>query len=230
MTRAAAHRLFVVAILAAVSAIAWSHLSPGSMAMDPVPQICGGEGGISEVLTEFRLAAEPPAVWLAPWMLMVAAMASPLLAGRLIQLTQLTGRLFWVAAFLIAFAAVWAAAGEIIFQLMVSLHIAAHILHAPPALVSVALALLWQATPWKQRSLNLCHLAPPPEGTMLAALRFGGLIGLGCFGVCGPGMLAAMMLSPGSQHSWIASMIAFMPLKVTVIRSGPIGCRPRPLR
>ena len=40
----------------------------------------------------------------------------------------------------------------------------------------------------------------------------------------------AMTLSPASQVSWIASMIAFMPLKVTVIRSGPIGWRPSPVR
>ena len=40
----------------------------------------------------------------------------------------------------------------------------------------------------------------------------------------------ATTLSPLSQHSCSASMIAFMPLKVTVIRSGPIALAPRPLR
>ena len=40
----------------------------------------------------------------------------------------------------------------------------------------------------------------------------------------------AIRLSPTSQLSWMASMMAFMPLKVTVIRSGPTGLRPRPVR
>ena len=38
------------------------------------------------------------------------------------------------------------------------------------------------------------------------------------------------MLSPGSAISWMASMMAFIPPVVTVIRSGPIGRALRPVR
>ena len=40
----------------------------------------------------------------------------------------------------------------------------------------------------------------------------------------------ATMLSPASQISVRASMMAFMPLAVTVMRSGPTGRAPRPLK
>jgi predicted metal-binding membrane protein len=193
MGRQGSVRPVVVASLAAVSGLAWLQLPAVGMPMMASP-ICG-----ADLMSALRTHPE-----MAPWLLMVLAMAPPLLFRPLMALALRPDGAERVAAFTAAYAAVWMAAGLAMPLVLCLLQSAAQPLHAPVLAVSLALAVAWQATPWKQRALNLCHAEVPLAGMVLSDLGLGARVGLGCVGACWPWMWAPMAVAGDHRISMLA--------------------------
>lgn len=137
---------------------------------------------------------------LAGWMLMTVAMMLPLVAEH-VRLTA--ERSLWrrrqraMAGFVLGYLAVWALAGVAVS--LVPLHP-----DSRTAAVALAIAGVWQLTPWKRRGLVGCHRTMPlaPRGWRADAdcVRFGWRVGLRCALSCWALMLACAMMG----HSLIA--------------------------
>ena len=132
----------------------------------------------------------------ADWILMLCAMTAPLLWPQLNHLRTRTlrqrhGRA--MALFLSGYAGVWLLA-------LIAIWLVAMALRLLPASVclmgAVAIALLWQGTIIKARSLLRCHELPPLPAFGLAAerasIRFGLRTGWSCACACWALMLPAM--------------------------------------
>lgn len=193
-----------------VSGIAWILLlvEPGS----------GGEhihhhsssGGSPEGL----LATGPLAPLAASWALMLIAMMAPVLIPHLLHIhlrsfRQRRARSIFL--FLAGYAAVWMAAGLV----LMAIRQAAQLLGPQdfrPAAALLVVALIWQVSPLKQRSLNRCHANPDLAafGTSadVDALRFGTTHGLWCAASCWALMLFPMLLPGG--HLAAMAIVAFL--------------------
>jgi predicted metal-binding membrane protein len=137
------------------------------------------------------------------WTLMLTAMMAPTLLPPIyyIRISSFTWRRPCSIAFFVAgYGVVWMAAGCI----MLALESAAAWL-APqsylPATVVGLVALVWQASPFKQRCLNRCHNHGPLGAYGIAAdwdvLRMGLEHGFWCTGSCWAAMLFPMLLPQG---------------------------------
>jgi len=136
------------------------------------------------------------------WLLMLVAMMTPLLAEpvRHLRLRSLARRRTRaLVLFLAGYLAVWMAMAPVLVIAAVLIRVVAGNLGIAPLLPAAALALVWQASPWKQISLNRCHLTPRLAPFGWAAdrdcLRFGVVNGLWCVGTCW-----ALMLVPLVSH------------------------------
>ena len=146
------------------------------------------------------LAINPPAMLAAGWALMLVAMMAPVLIPdiRHIRLLSLKRHRAWFTAFFVAgYAAVWTALGSILMAVGLWLGMLMPGSYLPAITVS-ALALVWQMSPLKQRSLNRCHALPemPAFGkaAAAAALRSGMVRGLWCAASCWLLMLLPLVL------------------------------------
>lgn len=156
-------------------------------------------------------ALNPPAVLLLPWLLMLLAMMPPLLAGPLTHLWTRSlkrRRVRAVAAFLLAYATVWFAAGVVLLTVSIMLK---SVLGAGwlPLSAAVMLATLWQTAPAKQTCLNRCHRLPRLSAFGFAAdrdcLRYGFTFGLWCTGVCWALMLVPLAAKEGHVYFMAAA-------------------------
>ena len=150
----------------------------------------------------------------AGWMLMVAAMMPPLLATPLTHIrarSVRTRRARSAGLFLIAYAGTWAAAGAALLLLALVLHSLAAVHAAAPGSAATLLALLWQASPLKQRALNRCHKLPPlsPSGAAADgdAFAFGLSHGSACVASCWAMMLIPLAL-PWYAHVPVMVLVA----------------------
>jgi predicted metal-binding membrane protein len=146
------------------------------------------------------LAMHPPAALAAGWALMLLAMMSPVLIPdiRHIRLQSLKRHRARVTLLFVAgYAAVWMAVGAVLLAVSLWLGMAMPGSYLP-AIAVLLLALVWQMSPFKQRSLNRCHALPemPAFGkeAAIAALRSGVVRGMWCVGSCWLLMLLPLVL------------------------------------
>ena len=166
---AAVHSLLVEApwpLLLAISALGWVAMFHFSV-NGPSGAFCLAPGGAEYErgwrAFQIALAQFSPLQVTLSWMLMLAAMMTPLLAEPLrhickSSLTRRRGRA--VAVFLLVYVLGWLLAAQVLSMLALGLY-GVEIATGLPMLFSVLLmALIWQASPIKQYCLNHCHQRP----------------------------------------------------------------------
>lgn len=144
-----------------------------------------------------HLSASSVPAFLGMWLVMLAAMMSPVLIGPLRHLgaRSLPGqRIAARALFVTAYATLWLAAGLVLLAVADALDRL-----GTPGLIAVGSAAIWQLTPVKQRCLNGHHSRPPLAAfgrpARLAAVRYGGRLALWCIGSCWALMLLPLVLT-----------------------------------
>jgi predicted metal-binding membrane protein len=144
------------------------------------------------------------------WLLMLVAMMAPTTAWALIHLHSTTrARLQWSvsALFLGGYGTVWMLAGIPMVAAETLLATAFPGALAPALLVGLV-ALVWQASPIKQRCLNRCHRHAPLAAFGWPAHRDALSAGLGhgvsCVGSCWAAMLLPMVLPIGHMPAMAA--------------------------
>jgi predicted metal-binding membrane protein len=175
-------RIRVRYAVAAVTALAWIVWIPVS-----------GVGGAHAHHQAMTVAAE------ANWLLMLAAMMAPILIAP-IQFLRGTGlarrRTRSTLLFTAGYTSVWALAGVPMLLLAAALRSS-----GLPAAAVLAIALVWQCSPAKQRCLNGCHtmreLAAFGRAADIDALAFGATQGAWCMGSCWCWMLLPLLLTSG---------------------------------
>jgi len=217
MTPAARERLQVRAALGSISAAAWMllALAPSGMAL-----LAHGAMAMPRAMVQSAQSAPPapPASWMslgplpplrsaaslaAGWALMLAAMMLPLLTAPVRHVhdrsfARRRGRA--IALFIGGYAAAWMGAGAVLLALAAAARPLAHGSPLPLAAATIV-ALVWQASPVKQRCLNRCHAQPELAAFGLAAevgaLRFGLTHGAWCVGSCWALMLLPLLVARG---------------------------------
>ena len=156
-------------------------------------------------LSSFHMmvAMGPPVAMARDWVLMVAAMMSPVLFlplchVRLRSFARRRGRS--MALFVIGYFAIWTVVGSVLLAVELCCKLFVPQPYLPAAVVFV-IALVWQYSPVKQRCLNRCHahteLTAYGVAADLDALRFGATHGAWCSGSCWALMLLPMLLPNG---------------------------------
>ncbi|HEX3917024.1 MAG TPA: DUF2182 domain-containing protein [Caulobacteraceae bacterium] len=221
MTPAGRDRLRVWSPLLAISGAAWALLAvwPGGMAM---PGLCAASaswaaslGSASLASLRLALLIDPPARIAAGWALMLAAMMTPLLAAPVRHLRERSfagRRARAITLFVAGYGAVWMAAAAALLALALLLRLVGGG-PWPVLALAFALALIWQASPAKQRCLNRCHALPelPAFGWAAdrAALGFGLTHGGWCVGGCWALMLVPL-LAPGAHLAAMAGVALWL--------------------
>ena len=181
----------------AVSLIAWIFL----LLQPRVSSCCSvNAAGVS---FETLLAANPPRSLAGSWALMLVAMMAPMLAAPIYHIrisSFVRRRVRSTMLFVAGYGIVWMAAGVA----LVAAELAAIWLMPQsylPAMIVGLIALVWQASPFKQRCLNRCHshrsLAAFGFAADLDVFRFGLEQGLWCVASCWAAMLFPMLLPEG---------------------------------
>jgi predicted metal-binding membrane protein len=188
----------------AVSLIAWVIL----FLQPRVSSCCSvNAAGVS---WEMLVALNPPRSLAGNWALMLVAMMAPMLVGPIyhIRVSSFARRRMWsTMLFGAAYGIVWMAAG----LLMVAGQLAATWMMPQsylPATIVGFIALVWQASPFKQRCLNRCHSHPSLAAfgfdADLDVLRMGWEQGLWCVASCWAAMLLPMLLPEGHFIAMVA--------------------------
>lgn len=145
-------------------------------------------------------------IWLWPvtWILMTIAMMGPATLPALHCLEQNSlrrGRS--VALFAMMWLAVWGVAGVVVSLIrpVIPQHLGWWAFAA-----ALAVAAVWQVTPFKRAALAGCEQVPAPASVGWSAdrtaLRFGAGVGTSCVGSCWA-VMAAMVLAPGAHLLWM---------------------------
>jgi predicted metal-binding membrane protein len=161
------------------------------------------------------------------WMLMVAAMMSPMLIApvRYVRDRSLARRRpRAVALFVAGYGTTWAAAGAVLLATVLG----AQQLAAPAPLGAASallVAVIWESSPAKQRCLNRSHAHPALRAfgaaADLDALRFGITHAAWCVGSC----WAVMLLPPSAPSGHLAVMAAVTAWLVAERIEGPAPAR-----
>jgi predicted metal-binding membrane protein len=191
-------------VVFAISLCAWTVILAGPH----VRPCCAARGSGTSLATIF--AANQAASLTVGWTLMLIAMMSPMLIPPIyhVQITSLArrrGRL--IALFVAGYGAVWLAAGGVLMSAELALTWLAPQSYIPATVMGLV-ALVWQASPWKQRCLNRCHSHRPLAAFGVAAdwdaLCLGLEHGFWCTGSCWATMLCPMLL----HHGHLVAMAA----------------------
>ena len=190
MTAAARERLRVRLPVIVVSAGAWATLASAPEMLSP--HVHGG----------MRV---PVGTWGVGWAVMLAAMMLPLLVAPLRHVRDRSfarRRPRAVALFLLGYVLPWMIAGAILMPSGVAAGES-----GTSFWLLLALALVWQCSPARQRCFNRGHghppLAPAGAGADLDVLRFGIAHGSWCVGSCWAVMLLALS-APGAHLAAMA--------------------------
>jgi len=188
-----------------VSAVAWGVLLIGPQSMGLQIHCSAmdlGEASLPGSSRGWRAFELPGLLW-AGWLVMLAAMMSPVLVSPVRHICQRSFRnrqarsiLLFTTGYLLA----WTAAGVV--PLAIGLMVA---LLAPqsylPAAAAALIAMVWQFSPIKQRCLNRCYAHPALAAfgrrADLDALRFGAAHGAWCAGSCWILMSLPLLLPVG---------------------------------
>lgn len=149
------------------------------------------------------VSINPPASLAKDWGLMLIAMMTPMLVAPMyhIRISSFARRqVRSIIVFVAAYGAVWMAAGVVIVAatlIATSLMPGSYL----PAIIVGAIALVWQASPFKQRCLNRCHshrnLSPFGWAADWDAARMGFEHGFWCTCSCWAAMWFPMLLPSG---------------------------------
>ena len=145
------------------------------------------------------LALVPLSMVSANWAAMIVAMMVPLLFVPLLQVRSMSlkrMRPFVMGFFAAGYLAVWIIAGSAFLGLAVTIHIASRDGRGG-ILMALAVAAIWQMSPWKQAALNRCHgrralaaFGPAAyRDALVAGLAHGGWCLLSCWAL----MLVALV-------------------------------------
>lgn len=210
-----------------LSAAAWIWLLAdpgGSLVHAHCPAMLSGSLPLPDLLP-MLLAMNPPASLAAGWGLMLVAMMAPML---ILPISHLRLQSFKrrrpraIALFVAGYAGIWMAAGGVLLAGALAAGSLAPDSYLPAAGV-ILLAIVWQASPVKQRCLNRCHahtgLAAFGVAADLGALRFGASHGIWCVGSCWALMLAPMLLPRG--HVAAMAAVAVLMLCERLENPGP---------
>ena len=158
---------------------------------------------------------------------MLVAMMAPLLASPLSHvyhssLEQRRSRS--TALFLLGYLSMWAVAGLLLIVVAAFLDSLTRLIGVPAVGASTMLAVAWQATPWKQHSLNGCHRRSPLSAfgrkADLDAVAFGLRHGRWCVGTC----WALMIIPFGLAGFWHwAVMLALLTLLLVERSRAPLA-------
>jgi predicted metal-binding membrane protein len=188
----------------AVSLIAWTVIL-----LEPRASSCCSANGAG-MSWRMWMAANPPGALAMDWTLMLVAMMAPMLVAPLyhIRLSSFARRrLCSMALFVAGYGALWMAAGVVIVAVQLAATWFMPQSYLPATIVGF-IAVVWQASPFKQRCLNRCHnhrpLAAFGIAANLDALRFGLENGLWCTSSCWAAMLFPMLLAQGHFIAMIA--------------------------
>jgi predicted metal-binding membrane protein len=181
----------------AVSLIAWIVL----LLQPRVSSCCSvNAAGLS---WEILLAANPPRSLAGNWALMLIAMMAPMLVAPIyhIRISSFARRrVRSTMLFAAGYGIVWMAVGVglVMGELAATWLMPQSYL---PAMIIGLIAVVWQASPFKQRCLNRCHSHRPLAAFGIAAdldvLRMGLEQSLWCVGSCWAAMLFPMLLPEG---------------------------------
>lgn len=152
-------------------------------------------GAATHAVHEWGLA------FLGSWLLMLAAMMTPLLIPvlRHVHARSLPRRRARAVALVVAaYAAAWTAGGVVLTAVATALRAVAPVGGAA-IVVGLVVAVAWQLSPAKQRCLNRCHAHPAVRAfghaADLAALRTGAQHARWCFGSCWALMLLPLLVT-----------------------------------
>lgn len=180
----------------------------GSAGMLSIPSFCGSMALLDYAAgwqgIEQALLFNPPRQLLGSWLLMLLAMTPMLLVHPLAYVWQrslLRKRWQAVALFVLGFVTVWTLAGLLLLTLVVVARVMLGVAPLTAFAATLAVCLLWQASPIKQRCLNQCHYRPRISAFGLGFIRdclmYGVVSGLWCIGSCWPLMLLPMLAEQG---------------------------------
>jgi predicted metal-binding membrane protein len=205
----------------AVTAVAWA----GTLAFHPLHWVAMRES--SEAAMDSAMASGHGAhtmdhahmqashgsllLFVAGWVVMLAAMMSPLLIGALRHVsTRALPRRRWRATTLLvtAYVVTWTVGGLVLWAVASSAQEGGTTVAIALGVVLVA---VWQVSPAKQRCLNRRHRHPPLAAFGRAAdvdvLRYGGTHAAWCFGSCW-----ALMLLPLVAGTWHLAVMVLVTL------------------
>ena len=196
-------RIQLVMVLAA--AMAWVVLiaAPGSIAASRPCELQGIGAGPASASLKMLIMMTSPVTLMSGWLLMLTAMMLPALATPVhhIYKSSFTHRRFRsITFFLFGYGAVWILIGAMLMAIELIVLLAfPHPSEAYLAgVAALFIAIVWQCSPIKQRTLNRCHshpeLAAFGMAADLSALRFGLAHGIWCACSCWLWMLASMLL------------------------------------
>lgn len=198
--------------------LAWLLLA-GPAALSGLPELCSS-ALVWSVPTPgtyaFFLSQVSPLSLLLAWCVMLVAMMLPVLGDTLAHVRRSAFpalRLPMQAALIAGYLGVWIPAGIAFFAVSITLRLGTGQMTALPAMVGLALAVLWQLSPAKQRALNRCHRYPAlsafAPGACSDALRLGLDRGLWCLGSCWALMLLAMLV-PSAHFATMAALAVWI--------------------
>lgn len=191
-------------VVVVASAIAWVLLLLDSGRTALVVHCSMAAGSMPRPASfQMLLAMNPPLSLAIGWTVMLAAMMAPVLIAPIchIRLRSFRSRRTRsVALFVSAYAAVWTALGCGLLTIGLAAAWFAPQSYVPAAATALV-ALLWQASPIKQRCLNACHahteLAPFGAAADYSVVRLGLTHAVWCAGSCWVLMLFPILLFRG---------------------------------
>jgi predicted metal-binding membrane protein len=204
-----------------------------------VPEICSvmvaAWPNVDSRTIEAVLLVNSPA-WLAlSWLVMLLAMMPLLLAQPLLHLwvrSLARRRMRAIGAFLIAYFAVWMAAGPVLLAIAVAVRMATKGSDVLALALALVLALLWRVCPVRQVCLNRCHVLPRLSPFGLAAdrdcLLFGVRTGAWCVGACWALMVVPFVVDVAHLAAMLAVTLLLLNERLAPTR--PVRWRLRPVR
>lgn len=198
----------------------FSLLAPDFCSSFPGDWVALGSAGVVSALI-----LNPPAQLIAPCLIMLVAMMTPLLARPIAHLwnhSLARRRAPAITLFVATYAGLWLLASCVLVAVAVALKAFAGAAALPVPAVAVVIALIWQATPAKQACLDRCHrLSAFSAGTAWDCVRHGATIALWCIGACW-----ALMLAPLAVDGMHFAAMAVVAVVLFVERqAGPMRWR-----
>jgi len=206
MTPAARERRQVELPVLLITMAAWVALfvRPGAMSLSNsccIPSTL--QDGLSSMSLHMLMSRNPPSTLATGWLLMLAAMMTPLLSApirHVMDRTLARRRSRSVLLFVAGYVAVWMAVGVVLLSTALAVRLFWPLSFMPVA-IAAGVALLWQCSPWKQRCLNRGHAHTPiaafGRAADVDAFRFGLTHGVWCVGSCWALMLLPELLAVG---------------------------------
>lgn len=202
-------------MLALATGAGWG-FSLGAGTSSDVPVFCGDLIRTlilrSDQAVDLLFQENPPVPLVMGWIAMLLAMMSPLLSQPTQDIWQRSlPRRRWraIGLFLAGYATPWLAAGAVLPVVVLAITVFAGN-DVSAFAVGLAICLIWQASPWRQRAMNRCHRRPRLGAFGMQAdrdtLRYGLEHGTACTHACWAWMLLPLLLA-GGWHMVIMGLV-----------------------